>query len=461
MFEVDTIPPVLSVSTLSDGSYTNQEILNVAGKVSDNSGSAQVEINDASVPVAADGTFSQAVLLQNDANTITTVATDAANNKTTDTRTITPDKTAPNLTVDSPADNSKTAVSPIEVKGSVDETSTVTVKLKENVLAVTMNGKDFSATVLPVPGWNTFEITATDLAGNPSSQKRSVLFDDQKPSLSITQPEKDIRTNRSSITIGGNASDPVTAVGVTIGVDGKTYTPQVIGDIFSQIVEFTEEKLYPITVTATNGVGTQTTAQRNVIFDKTPPNLTIDPVTTPTNAPSQLVTGTREEGATVNVTCSTATVGPVEYPAITAWKTTLSSLTQGENRITAETADLADNRSTAIATILYVPKAADVTVSASPQQLWPPDKKLVPVTITGDVVTFGSDVKDVLITVADEYGKFNLQGLKFGDTVMLEAWRDGNDMDGRVYTITAAATDGAGNRTTRSTTVVVPHDMGK
>ncbi|NVN98754.1 MAG: hypothetical protein HXX17_05465, partial [Geobacteraceae bacterium] len=62
---------------------------------------------------------------------------------------------------------------------------------------------------------------------------------------------------------------------------------------------------------------------------------------------------------------------------------------------------------------------------------------------------------------ADEYGKYNMQGLKFGDTVMLEAWRDGNDMDGRIYTITAVATDLAGNKTTKSATVIVPHDMRK
>jgi hypothetical protein len=323
-----------------------------------------------------------------------------------------------------------------------------------------MNGTDFSATVLPLPGWNTIEITATDLAGNPSSQKRSVLFDDQVPSLAITEPNQDIRTNKSSITVGGETSDPNTAVGVTIGVDGQIYTPPVVNGQFSQTVTFTEEKLYPITVTAANGVGTQTNSLRNVIFDKTPPNLTIDPVTTPTNTSSQIITGTREEGLAVTVTCPTATMGTAEYPTTTTWRMSVSGMQQGENRINAETVDLADNRATAFATILYAPRVPEVTVSASPTVLWPPDKKLVPVTITGNVFTFGSDIKDASVSVADEYGKFNIQGLRFGDTVMLEAWRDGNDMDGRIYTITAVATDGAGNRTTRSTTVVVPHDLG-
>jgi len=136
-------------------------------------------------------------------------------------------------------------------------------------------------------------------------------------------------------------------------------------------------------------------------------------------------------------------------------------LQQGENRLQSEAADLADNQTTVTTSILYVPRAPEVTISASPTQLWPPNKKLVPVTIAGNVATNGSEVREVTISVADEYGKYNLQGLKFGDTLQLEAWRDGNDDNGRVYTITVVVTDQAGNRTTKSTTVIVPHDMGK
>jgi len=238
-------------------------------------------------------------------------------------------------------------------------------------------------------------------------------------------------------------------------------TPAVIDGRFSQVVAFNEEKLYPITVTATNEVGTQTSVQRNIIYDGTPPVLTIDPVVTPTNAPGQVITGTREEGTDVIVNCATARLGTVEFPTATTWRLPIAGLTQGENRLRAEATDLAGNRTSAIATILYVPKAPDVTVSASPNRLWPPNKKMVPVVLDGNVVTYGSDIREMSISVADEYGTYNQQGLEFGDTVLLEAWRDGNDKDGRVYTITAVVTDQAGNVTTKSATVIVSHDMGK
>jgi hypothetical protein len=457
----DATPPILTLSTLADGSFTTVDLLNITGTVTDNTGVRDLTINGASVPFTADGTFSLPLVLKPGANHIEIKAVDLAGNQTTATRTITLDQSAPALTISTPADNSKTAVALVDVAGTVDETSIVTVKLGNTVQTAAMNGTAFTSVVTLASGSNTIEITATDLAGNAGSQKRSVLFDDQKPSLAVTEPAQDIRTNRSSLTVSGTASDPYTAVGVTVTLGGTILTPSVVNGIFSQVVAFGAEKLYPITVIATNEVGTQTAVQRNVIYDTTPPTLTIDSVATPTTSPNQMVTGTREDGTVVAVTCATATLGTIEYPTATTWRASLAGLQPGVNRLQAEVSDLAGNRTTASATILYVPKAPDVTIGASPNQLWPPNKKLVPVTIDGNVTTYGSDIKEVTISVADEYGTHNRQGLKFGDTILLEAWRNGNDKDGRVYTITAVVTDQAGNRTTKATTVIVPHDTGK
>src|SRR6185369_7731472 len=119
------------------------------------------------------------------------------------------------------------------------------------------------------PGYNTIEITAADLAGNQSSLKRTVVFDDQVPSLAVTVPNQDIRTNQSSLTIKGMVYDALTAVGVTISKGNEIFTPPVLDGTFEQTVNFTEEKTYGIVVTATNEVGTSTSGQRNVIYDIT------------------------------------------------------------------------------------------------------------------------------------------------------------------------------------------------
>lgn len=357
-FAGETVLPVLNVSALADGSYTNNSILNISGSVTDNCGFKELTIDGVTVPVNSDGTFSYALVLVNGPNPITTIATDLIGNKTTDIRTIILDQTAPELVITTPADNSKTANPLSAVGGTVNENSTVTVELinslGSNVTGVTMNDINFTADLNLAPGTNTILVTATDLAGNTSSQKRTVIYDDQKPSLAITVPAQDIRTNLAGLTIHGTVSDLYTAVAVSISMDGRTYNPAVVEGQFEQAVTFTTEKSYVIVVTATNEAGTSTTAQRNVIYDTTPPAFSINPVTSPTILPSQLISGTREANATVGVTCATATVGALEYPTDTTWSTKLSGLTLGDNIIIATAADAAGNRATASALIKLV-----------------------------------------------------------------------------------------------------------
>jgi len=454
-YVIDATPPVLAISTLSYGAYTNNEILNIAGTVTDDTGVKEITVNDTAVQVNADGSFSYALLLKNGVNSITIAATDSAGNMAADTRTVILDQTAPVLAVTTPADNSKTGKVLLEVSGTVDKTSAVTVKRKDIVQSALMNGGAFNATVTLEPGNNTIEITATDLAGNQSSLKRTVLYDDQKPSLAITEPNQDMRTSRSGLTIKGAVNDALTTVGVTISKDNEIFTPPVIDGTFEQMVTFAAEKTYDIVVTATNEVGTTISVQRNVIYDITPPVLSIDPVPSPTSQPSLSVTGTREAGTAVTVTCATATVGEVSYPTATTWLVDISGLREGENVITAASADAAGNAVTTTATVVLVSRPPEITITATPDVIWPPNHKMVPVTIAGGVDANGSDIKSVSISVSDEYGKYEYNNLTFGSTVMLEAWRNGNDRDGRKYTITVVVTNKGGIATAKTATVTV------
>jgi hypothetical protein len=93
--------------------------------------------------------------------------------------------------------------------------------------------------------------------------------------------------------------------------------------------------------------------------------------------------------------------------------------------------------------------------------LWPPNHKMVDVVLGGSAADSGSGIASTKITVTDEYGICNLTVPGFGSVFQLEAWREGSDMDGRLYTITAVTTDNAGNQSTGTTTVLVPHDMGR
>lgn len=98
---------------------------------------------------------------------------------------------------------------------------------------------------------------------------------------------------------------------------------------------------------------------------------------------------------------------------------------------------------------------AEPKITAEPSVLWPPNSKLTDVKLA--VAAPGATA--VEIRVADEYGTFNQTVHGTEAKVKLEAWRNGADQDGRTYTITAVATNAAGQTRTTTTTVSVPHDQ--
>jgi hypothetical protein len=105
-----------------------------------------------------------------------------------------------------------------------------------------------------------------------------------------------------------------------------------------------------------------------------------------------------------------------------------------------------------------------VHITADPAIIWPANHKqvMVKVWITASASDALSRVSSAELTVKDEYGQVEpVIGPFLQSGVWLEAWREGRDLDGRVYTITVTAIDHAGNINTADTTVIVPHDRGK
>ncbi len=342
---IDLTPPSLTVSTLSADSRTNNTILNVAGSLADNSGLQSLLVNGIDVALSADGTFSHPFVLEDGPNIISVIGRDLAGNETTDTRTIYLDRYAPLVTIIAPADNIKTGFSPVELTGTVDEASTVEVSINgASGVPAQLNGNTFLLPLIPAYGINTIEVIATDLAGNVSAAKRTLIFDDKGPSLAVIVPSQDLRTNQNTMLLQGGSMD-LTAVAVTITVDRNLFTPAVMEGRFEQTVTFIAEKVYQIYITATDEVGNETTVQRNIIFDTTAPSVTIDPVVTPSNQNSQMLTGTREAGSVVSVLCSTAGVGMLEYPTSSTWAVLLTGLHEGDNTIMVTASDECGNTS--------------------------------------------------------------------------------------------------------------------
>ena len=86
---------------------------------------------------------------------------------------------------------------------------------------------------------------------------------------------------------------------------------------------------------------------------------------------------------------------------------------------------------------------------------------MVDVTIGGSATDNLSDIASIVFEVIDEYNTIEPTISDFNTIIQLEAWRDGGDKDGRIYTISVTIKDKAGNEVTSSVTVICPHDQGK
>jgi hypothetical protein len=260
--------PVLSISTLSNNSFTNNATLNITGTVTAANILKSLTINDTAVAVNLDGSFSAVVTLRQGANPLAIIAIDNVGKQTSDIRTINYDTTMPAITITAPADNSVTGKTFTDITGSVDDpNATVTAKINGgSSKSATMSGQNFSVSLNLISGLNTIDISATDQAGNSTSVKRTITTDIAVPTLAITNPAQDVITSLGSITISGTVTDAVTSAIISIAVDGQTYTPTVATNgSFSQAITLPTEKTYAVVVTATDQGNNNATVQRNII----------------------------------------------------------------------------------------------------------------------------------------------------------------------------------------------------
>jgi alpha-tubulin suppressor-like RCC1 family protein len=106
------------------------------------------------------------------------------------------------------------------------------------------------------------------------------------------------------------------------------------------------------------------------------------------------------------------------------------------------------------------------SLAVSRTVLWPPNGARVPVTVSGIVEDADAAVANATYAVIDEYGQLQPAGMlqldasgRFSVGLMLEASRRDDDLDGRRYLIVLTAHDPAGNTSTRSAQVTVPHHL--
>jgi hypothetical protein len=164
---------------------------------------------------------------------------------------------------------------------------------------------------------------------------------------------------------------------------------------------------------------------------------------------------------------SLTTYFSIDGGAIQQYSVPFSIATDGQHVVTFFSKDPSGNvESTHTQTVNIDQTAPQLTGAANTTSLWPPNGKLVPVTITGRITDSrsGVDPSKVGFSVTDSLGQVHPSGPitlntdgTFSFTVLLEA--KGQDQDGRTYTLVISGQDQAGNLSTTSIVIVVPHDQ--
>lgn len=331
---LDTTAPILTVSAIADNSNTGTQVQNIAGTVSDTN-IVTVSVNDISATLV-DNSFTVPVTLVAGLNTVKVTATDLAGNISTNIRNINFDSTAPQLTISSPMDNSSTNNSLIQVSGTVDESSTVMVA----GLQATVENNIWTASVSLIPGLNTVEVIATDLAGNISSQKRTISLDTDKPIIAISNPVQDKAVNESTINIAGTLNDANISL-ITYSINGTVATSPAVDGKFEFVATFTKDGVYPIAITVVDAAGNSSTATRTIIYDTVAPKLTVNRLY------NDIISGTVELGATIKVLENNDVLKNVKITSSgTKWIADLHKAHYNKNKISVVATDAAGNSTT-------------------------------------------------------------------------------------------------------------------
>jgi hypothetical protein len=98
---------------------------------------------------------------------------------------------------------------------------------------------------------------------------------------------------------------------------------------------------------------------------------------------------------------------------------------------------------------------------ATPSEIWPPNKKMVNVTVNyNSTDNCGQAACRITSVTSNEPITTSDYAIVDAHHVKLSADRLGNG-NGRIYTIGVTCTDASGNSSTQTTTVTIPHDQGK
>ncbi|MFN4251500.1 beta strand repeat-containing protein [Deinococcus sp.] len=396
--------------------------------------------------------------------TLTATATDAAGNTTTQTRTITVDRTAPTVQVTNPTQGQKFTQNPITI--AVSGTDNVAVEridvLNGTTKIGTVTGAQGTVTWAAPNGNQTLTARAYDRAGN--STDTTVTFtvalttsDTTPPTGNVTAPAGDIK---GQVALTVTAFDTTT---VTDAASGVATVSLYIDGLLSGTQTTGVDRTYTF-ATDTTKLSEGNHAVKAVITDNAGNTFTTPPVTVRVNNTAPTVTISNPANGALLGSTSDANVKAVANDATPEdvanikleysvdgqpFSATAPTLPNGEDAngthtVTVRATDAAGNTGTATSTYTYDGTAPTVQITSPTQgQLF----TSTPVTINVIGQDGGTGLASVKV-YANDGSTDELIGTLGGNGSV--TWYP-RKTDGSPYTIKAIATDRAGNLSATAT----------
>ena len=239
----DTTPPVVSITSPTDGLITNQDVVLSYTASDDESAPADIDINGpaSGTTYSSEGTYD-----------ITITTMDEAGNSAIKTVSFTIDKTAPDINFYG------------STTGWHNTDQTISWEVTDDHIdlddpnAVISN--HLSPTTFSSEGTHIVSVTATDLAGNTASNSLTIVIDKTAPVIMITGPPAGYYNTDQ--TVEWTVSDPY--------LDDVSYTHDTP-------TTFTEEGTYQVTVSADDLAGNFASgSSAEFVIDKTLPETLIN-----------------------------------------------------------------------------------------------------------------------------------------------------------------------------------------
>jgi PBP1b-binding outer membrane lipoprotein LpoB len=330
-----------------------------------------------------------------------------------------------------------------EATGPSGAVVTFTATATDNVGVSSLSYNHASGSTFPI-GPTTVTVTAKDAADNTATASFTITVRDTTPPVISPVANITVEASGAAGAVATFAATATDAVGVT------SFTSSAASGSTFPIGTTT------VKLTAKDAAGNSASGSFTItVSDTTAPALTVPA--------SQVLEATSAAGATATF-AATAT-DAVGVTSLTSSAASGSTFSIGTTTVTVIAKDAANNTSSGSFTVTVRDTTAPVisSLTASSTSLWPPNHKMVAITLT-PVASDAVGVTSLKIIGATSNEPDN--GLGDGDTagdieitgaltLNLRAERSGAG-NGRVYTITVEAKDAAGNATTKTVTVSVP-----